>query len=65
MEKSSGSVSKKSSKDSYIESYAIDIDFTGTERALDSIEGGIYVKAGEEILYMGKTISCSTRMPNV
>lgn len=42
-----------SSKDSYIESYAIDIDFTGTERALDSIEGGIYVKAGEEILYMG------------
>lgn len=39
--------------DSDIESFAVDINFTGTERTLDSIEGGIYVKVGDEILCMG------------
>lgn len=32
---------------------AVDIDFTGTERTLDSIEGGIYMQSGDEIVYMG------------
>lgn len=32
---------------------AVDIDFAGTERTLDSIEGGIYVQSGDEIVYMG------------
>lgn len=42
-----------SGKDSDIESFAVDIDFAGKERTLDSIEGGVYVKVGDEILYMG------------
>ena len=42
-----------SGQDLDIESLAVDIDFAGTERTLDSIEGGLYVQAGEEILYMG------------
>lgn len=42
-----------SSQDIDIDSIAIDIDFSGTERTLDSIEGGIYVQSGDEILYMG------------
>ncbi|MDE7030656.1 MAG: hypothetical protein K2P63_11940 [Lachnospiraceae bacterium] len=36
-----------------MDSVAIDIDFSGKERALDCIDGGIYVQAGDEILYMG------------
>ena len=32
---------------------AVDISFTGTERTLDSIEGGVYVQFDDEILYMG------------
>ena len=32
---------------------AVDIEFSGTERALDCIEGGVYLQAGEEILYFG------------
>lgn len=32
---------------------AVDIDFSGEERALDVIEGGIYVKNGERITYLG------------
>ncbi len=42
-----------SGQDLDIEFLAVDIDFAGTERTLDSIEGGIYVQAGDEILYMG------------
>lgn len=42
-----------SGQDMDIDSFAIDIDFSGTERALDSIEGGIYMQSGDEILYMG------------
>lgn len=42
-----------SGQDSDIESFAVDISFAGTERTLDSIDGGIYVKVGDEILYMG------------
>ncbi|MDE6915856.1 MAG: hypothetical protein K2P39_03535, partial [Lachnospiraceae bacterium] len=36
-----------------MDSVAVDIDFSGKERALDCIDGGIYVQAGDEILYMG------------
>jgi len=32
---------------------AVDIEFSGTERALDCIEGGVYLQAGEEIRYFG------------
>ncbi len=32
---------------------SVDITFSGTERALDCIEGGVYLQAGEEILYFG------------
>ena len=42
-----------SGQDSDIESFAVDINFAGTERTLDSIDGGIYVKVGDEILYLG------------
>ncbi|MDE7323448.1 MAG: hypothetical protein K2N73_12175 [Lachnospiraceae bacterium] len=42
-----------SSKYADIESIAVDIDFGGDERALDAIEGGIYMQTGEEILYLG------------
>lgn len=42
-----------SGQDIDIETLAVDVDFAGTERTLDSIEGGIYVQAGDEILYMG------------
>ncbi len=42
-----------SSQYSNVESIAVDIDFGGDERALDSIEGGIYIQAGGEILYLG------------
>lgn len=36
-----------------VKSMAVDIDFSGRERALDSIEGGMYVQTGDEILYLG------------
>ncbi len=36
-----------------VDSIAVDIDFGGDERTLDSIEGGIYMQAGGEILYLG------------
>lgn len=42
-----------SGQDSDIESFAVDISFAGKERTLDTIDGGIYVKVGDEILYMG------------
>ncbi|MDE5698253.1 MAG: hypothetical protein K2I96_12730 [Lachnospiraceae bacterium] len=42
-----------SGQDIDMDSIAVDIDFSGTERTLDSIEGGIYVQSGDEILYMG------------
>jgi len=42
-----------SGKGSDVKSIAIDISFAGTQRTLDSIEGGIYVQVGDEILYMG------------
>lgn len=32
---------------------AVDIQFKGEERALDVIEGGIYIKSGDEIDYLG------------
>lgn len=32
---------------------AVDISFTGEERVLDTIEGGIYAKNGDEITYLG------------
>ncbi len=41
-----------SSEYSDVDSFAIDIDFSGQERTLDSIEGGIYVQSGDEILFM-------------
>lgn len=36
-----------------VDSIAVDIDFGGDERTLDSIEGGIYMQADGEILYLG------------
>lgn len=36
-----------------VESISVDINFSGTERALDCIDGGVYLQAGEEILYFG------------
>ncbi len=36
-----------------VDSIAVDIDFGGDVRTLDSIEGGIYMQAGGEILYLG------------
>ncbi|MDE6621053.1 MAG: hypothetical protein K2K74_11315 [Lachnospiraceae bacterium] len=41
-----------SSEYSDVDSFAIDINFSGQERALDSIEGGIYMQSGDEILFM-------------
>lgn len=42
-----------SGQDIDIESVAVDVNFSGSERALDTIEGGIYVQSADEILYMG------------
>lgn len=36
-----------------VDSVAVDIDFSGRERALDLIDGGVYLQAGEEIIFMG------------
>ena len=36
-----------------VDFFAVDIDFSGRERALDVIEGGIYVQTGDEVLYLG------------
>lgn len=36
-----------------MDSVAVDISFSGKDRALDCIDGGIYVQAGDEILYLG------------
>jgi hypothetical protein len=36
-----------------VDSVAVDIDFSGSERALDLIDGGVYLQAGEEIIFMG------------
>lgn len=41
-----------SSPYSDVDSFAADIDFSGRERTLDSVGGGIYVKSGDEILYL-------------
>ncbi|MDE6365278.1 MAG: hypothetical protein K2L86_13630, partial [Lachnospiraceae bacterium] len=42
-----------SGEHSGVDSMAVDIDFSGVERALDSIDGGVYMQAGDEIIYMG------------
>ncbi len=42
-----------SGQDVEIDFMAVDIDFSGTERTLDSIEGGVYLQSGDEILYIG------------
>lgn len=42
-----------SGQDIGVDSIAVDIDFLGTERTLDSIEGGFYMQSGDEILYIG------------
>ena len=44
---------------SQVESLAVDIDFSGSERALDSIEGGVYMQADDEILCLGISRSAS------
>ena len=36
-----------------IDALAVDISFTGEVRALDEIEGGIYVRSGEQVAYLG------------
>lgn len=36
-----------------VDFFAVDIDFSGRERTLDVIEGGIYVQTDDEILYLG------------
>ena len=48
-----------SGEHSQVESLAVDIDFSGSERALDSIEGGVYMQADDEILYLGISRSAS------
>jgi hypothetical protein len=40
------------SQDVNLEAVAIDINFIGTERALDEINGGIYIKADDSISYL-------------
>ncbi|MDE7478712.1 MAG: hypothetical protein K2M91_12340 [Lachnospiraceae bacterium] len=42
-----------SSQYSDIEYVAVDINFSGKERTLDTIEGGMYVQTGDEILFLG------------
>lgn len=42
-----------SARDIDIESIAVDIDFLGSQRAMDVIEGGIYMQSSDEILYLG------------
>lgn len=42
-----------SSTETDIDAFAIDISFVGEERALDGIEGGLYVKLGGQVLYLG------------
>lgn len=42
-----------SSRYADVDSIAVDIDFGGDARALDSVEGGIYIQSGGEILYLG------------
>ncbi len=42
------------SSDKYqVDAIAIDISFTGVERALDEIEGGIYINTGNNVGYLG------------
>ena len=36
-----------------IDALAVDISFTGEVRALDETEGGIYVRSGEQVAYLG------------
>ncbi len=36
-----------------IDAFSIDIQFTGQERTLDEIEGGIYFRTGSRVLYLG------------
>lgn len=38
---------------SSIDSMAVDIDFSGSERTLDFIEGGVYMQADDEIMFLG------------
>lgn len=40
-------------QDVEVDSMAVDINFSGKERTLDSIEGGVYIQSGVEIVYMG------------
>ncbi len=38
---------------SNMDSIAVDIDFSGSERTLDFIDGGIYMQADDEIVFLG------------
>ena len=40
-----------SGEHSGVDSMAVDISFSGSERALDVIDGGVYLQAGDEILF--------------
>lgn len=50
-----------SGRESEIDSIAVSIAFEGDERALDSVEGGIYMRENDEILYAGISRTANIR----
>ena len=49
--KTPGSIAVSSDND--VDAFEIDLEFTGTERTLDVVTGGIYVSSADDIIYMG------------
>ena len=52
-----GSISVSSCGD--VDAFEVDLAFTGTERTLDEVSGGIYVSSTDEIVYAGITRTAS------
>ena len=51
--KTPGSIAVSSYGD--VDAFEIDIEFTGAERTLDEVSGGIYISSADDILFMGIT----------
>ena len=55
--KTPGSIAVSSDGD--VDAFEIDIEFTGAERTLDEVTGGIYISSADDILFMGITRNAS------
>ena len=55
--KTPGSIAVSSYGD--VDAFEIDIEFTGAERTLDEVSGGIYISSADDILFMGITRNAS------